>query len=185
MSNRLLEKTRGWVEKIYFNANHLIRTVYWVKRLNPDASEALVLAALTHDIERAFEEGRKPPSPEFGGAKWDDPVYNKWHSERSAKFVEEFLGRERASPQLIQEVVGLIKQHEFGGSEETNLLRDADSLSFLEVNAPIFISWVPEKLSKEEVKEKLDYMFNRIGGEGARKLAKRLYDKATSELAKT
>jgi len=31
----LYRETEKWVEKIYFNANHLVRAVYWVKKLNP------------------------------------------------------------------------------------------------------------------------------------------------------
>lgn len=182
--DKLFEKTKKWVEKNYFNADHLVRTVYWIKKLNPDASDALILAAITHDIERAFDEGRKPPSPEFKGAKWDDPVYNRWHSERSAKFVKEFLEKEEAGPKLIQKVIDLIKQHEFGGTPEADLLRDADSLSFLEINVPVFISMVPKKLSKAEVREKLNYMFNRITGAKAKKSAKHLYDKSIAELEK-
>jgi len=175
-------KTKKWVEKIYFNANHLIRTVYWVKKLNPQASEALVFAALTHDIERAFSEGRKPPIDEFGG-KWDSPIYNKWHSKRSAKFVADFFEKQRVDLKLIKRVGGLIKRHEIGGTKEADLLRDADSLSFLEINAPVFISWIPERMSKKSVKGKLDYMFNRIGNPKAKNLAKPFYEKAILEVS--
>lgn len=61
-------------------------------------------------------------------------------------------------------------------------MKDADSLSFLEVNVDMFLSWIPEKFSKEEVREKFDYMFDRIGGKKAKKLAEPLYKIALEKL---
>lgn len=178
---KLIKEIKDWVEEIYFNANHLVRAAYWVKKLNPKASEAVIIAALTHDIERAFERGRKPPKEEM--AKWDDIEYNLWHGERSAKFVSRFLKKKGAPDKLIKKVSDLVAKHELGGDYQADLVKDADSLSFLEVNAPIFISWVPEKLSRENVRGKLDYMFNRITIPKARKLAEPFYQKAIKELA--
>jgi len=181
--NNIFERTKKWI-KVYSNADHLIRTAYWVKKLDPKTSDALVLAALTHDIERVFKEDRNPPTPEFGGAKWDDPIYSQWHSERSAKFTEEFLKKEGESEELIKKTTDLIKLHELGGNPEADLLKDADSLSFLEVNVALFISMVPDKLSKDEILEKLNFMFNRITDEKAKIIAKQLYDKAILKLNK-
>lgn len=181
----LLKQTEGWVKEIYSNFDHLARTVHWVKRLAPGASEALILAALTHDIERAFPKGRRPPSPDVGEVKWDDVTYQRWHQDRSAKFASNFLKKQKADPKLIKKVADLVRKHEEGGNEEANLLRDADSLSFLEVNSPLFLSWVPTKLSKEAVKGKLDYMFKRIEGGRAKVMAQKFYNKALLELHRT
>lgn len=180
--DELYQKTKIWVEKIYSNANHLVRTVYWVKKLSPKSSRALILAALTHDIERAFKEGSKPPIPET--RKWDDQTYNHWHSKRSAKFVKDFLEKENAKPELIKEILKLISYHEEGGWDEADLLRDADSLSFLEINVPFFISRIPKELNKKEVKEKFNYMFMRISSKKAKRIAKLFYKKAISDLNK-
>lgn len=180
--NKLFKTTQAWVEKNYFNAEHLVRTVYWVKKLKPSADKALLLAALTHDIERAFEKGREPPSSETDN--WDNQEYNRWHSRRSAEFASEFLKNAGADNNLIKRVSALVGQHEEGGSEETDILKDADSISFLEVNAPWFIAKIPEKWTKESVKEKIDYMFRRINGEKAKTKAKPFYQKALFELEK-
>ena len=182
MMNKLYQKTKAWVEKIYFNADHLVRTAYWIKEITPKPSEALLLAALTHDIERAFKEGRKPLFPKI--RKWDDPKQNQWHSERSAKFVKDFLEKEDANSDLIKETLKLIRYHEEGGWNEADLLRDADSLSFLEINVPFFISRIPKELSKKEVKEKFNYMFMRIGNKKAKEIAKPFYKKAMFDLSK-
>ncbi len=180
--SKLYKKTKDWVEKIYFNANHLVRTSYWIKKLTPYPSEALLLAALTHDMERAFDKGRKPPSKEMGD--WDDPMYNQWHARRSAKFVSEFFKKEGADSALIKKVSNLIKYHEEGGSRETDLLKDADSISFLEINISFFISRIPKELNKKEVREKFNYMLKRIGSQKARELAKPFYEKAIAKLSK-
>lgn len=184
MNKDLIGKVEKWVRDVYENADHLIRTGYWVKKLNPKASDALYIAAITHDIERAFKEGRKPPSPETKGAKWDDHKYSMFHGKRSAKFVIEFLKKVKAGSNLIKEVSKLVIVHEEGGWKEADILRDADSISFLEVNVPRFISWIPEKLTKEEVREKFDYMFKRIGSNKAKQIAQPFYDQAIIELEK-
>ena len=184
MDRGLIAKIQKWVEENYSNADHLVRTGYWVRMFYPRANDALIIAAITHDIERAFMDDRNPPTPEFGGAKWDDAVYDKWHSERSAKFVSEFLEKEGADQDLIDEVSNLISHHEHGGWKEADILRDADSLSFLEVNVDMFLSWIPEKLSKEEVRKKFHYMYKRIGTKKAKKYAEPLYEKALDKLSK-
>lgn len=181
-----------WVKGIYFNADHLIRTAYWLKKLDPNADLASIIASITHDIERAFPKNRRPPSSEFSGAKWDDKEYNLWHGKRSARFVEKFLKKQGATEEIVSKVKHLIVYHEIGGDRETTLLKDADSLSFLEINVPLFISRInvrvstsriPRKLAKQEVKEKFNYMFNRISSKKAKSLARPFYKKALAKLA--
>lgn len=180
MDSVLFTKVRDWVLNIHDNADHLVRTVDWLDKLDPEAGEALRIAAVAHDVERAFGEGRIPPTSEY--VDWDDPVYNLWHGERSAKFLSGFLRRHGAEKNLIREVGRLVVVHEVGGFPEADILKDADSLSFLEINVDKFISWIPEKVSKEEVKKKFDYMFNRIGSSKATKWAQPLYEGACAKL---
>lgn len=61
----LLKLVEDWVKENYRGADHLLRTGYWLKRLNHRADQASMIAAISHDIERAFEEGRTPPIPEL------------------------------------------------------------------------------------------------------------------------
>lgn len=178
-----MKEVKKWVEDNYFNADHLVRSAYWVKKLDPKADEAVIIAALTHDMERAF-----PGSDEvkFLSGYTDDEytkLYKK-HSLRSAKIVGKFLKEKGVGSKLINKIKELIKQHEIGGTYEQNLVKDADSISFLEINAPIFISFIPEKRTKEEVRKKFDWMFNRISLPKAKKLAKPFYKKAIAELEK-
>ena len=52
----LEEEALVWVEP-YWNAEHLVRTRDWVVELEPQAGEAVRLAALTHDMERHVPGG--------------------------------------------------------------------------------------------------------------------------------
>jgi len=178
---KLLKEVRKWVEDNYFNADHLVRSAYWVKELDPKADEAVIIAALTHDMERAFPG---PDEVKFLTGYADDEyieLYKK-HSLRSAKIVGNFLKEKGVKSDLIKKVKNLIKQHEIGGTYEQNLVKDADSISFLEINVPTFISFIPEKWTKEEVRKKFEWMFNRISLPKAKQLAKPFYEKAIAKL---
>ncbi|HET8840218.1 MAG TPA: hypothetical protein VFN35_02070 [Ktedonobacteraceae bacterium] len=180
----LHEQTVAWVTQNYSNAWHLVKTEEWLLRLAPDASQALILSALTHDMERAFP-GLDSPCQD-PSAPASDPVYNLAHSERSAKIVATFLREREATVELIDEVAKLIRAHEYGGWPEADLLQAADSLSFLEVNVALFLKWLehPEKgYTPDKVRDKFDWMYERIQVSEARPLATPLYETALHQLA--
>ncbi len=68
----LEHRARGWIEP-YWNAEHLRRTLDWLLELEPDAGEALRLAALTHDMERHFPGGPVPDLGRRPGRRHDVP----------------------------------------------------------------------------------------------------------------
>lgn len=180
----LHEQTTTWVIQKYSNAEHLVKTEGWLLRLKPDASEALILAALTHDMERAFPG---PDSPrQHPSARASDPAYNLAHSQRSARIVAAFLREQEADSALVDEVAELIRAHEYGGWPEANLLQAADSLSFLEVNVALFLRWLAQPargLAPEHIRDKFDWMYERIQIAEARVLATPLYEAALRQLA--
>ena len=98
--NDLLELSRTWVREIYgVSAQHLLKAEEWLRRIDPAASEAMLLATLTHDMERAFPGPDSPrQDPSLGP---DDPVYNQAHSERSARIVSDFLRQQHAPETLV------------------------------------------------------------------------------------
>lgn len=168
----LLGKAQGWVEP-YWNARHLRRTLDWLLVLEPEASEALRLAALTHDMERHFPGG---PSMDPATMPPDDAEYRREHSERSARIVGEWLRGEGASEELAADVERLVLAHEVGGAPDEDLLQAADSLSFLEVNAELVARWCTDgRCDRERAKAQLTYMLERIRVERARELARPLY----------
>ena len=126
----LIQLGRLWVIENYpYNSTHLLKSLEWVDRLAPDASEAVRLATLTHDMERAFG------GPDAIPIKMSDRAYEEAHSNRSARLVGEWLRANEAPGGLASDVEDLIRVHEWGGSPDANLVQAADSLSFLETNA--------------------------------------------------
>src|SRR5262245_16769637 len=160
----------------YWNARHLVRTRDWLLELDPAASEALRLAALTHDMERHFPGG---PERDLSTSPPEDPEYNRLHSERSARIVRDWLQGEGADEQLAGEVERLILAHEVGGLRDEDLLQAADSLSFLEVSGTVGAGWVTGgRCNHERAKGQCRWMYKRIRLPRARELAEPLYREA-------
>ncbi len=180
----LRDQAREWVNAHYEHGRvHLLRTEVWLQRLKPDASEEMLLAALTHDMERAFPGPDSPSLDPREGV--DNPTYNIAHSERSARVVSSYLREQSASQESIEEVARLIRAHEYGGDDDENLVQAADSLSFLEVNVDVFLGWMDagvEKWNADAVRAKFDWMYERIQVPQARELARPLYEEAMRKL---
>jgi len=180
----LRNRAREWVCAHYeHGGQHLLQTEVWLKRLKPDASEEMLLAALTHDMERAFPGPDSPSLDPRDGV--DNPAYNIAHSERSARIVSNYLREQGASQESIEEVARLIRAHEYGGDDEENYIQAADSLSFLEVNVDVFLGWMDagdEKWNADAVRAKFTWMYERMQIHQARDLARSLYKDAISKL---
>jgi HD domain len=182
--NGLLAQARAWVkEKGEKIANHLLKTEEWLVRIDPSASEAARLAAMTHDMERAFPGEDSPKvDPSKGPA---DPEYNTAHQERSARIVRSYLESQGVSVDLAEQVGRLIQFHEYGGWPEANYVQAADSLSFLEVNVDYFIGRIgaPDSdWTEKYVGDKFTWMYERIQVEKARDQALPLYEEAMRKL---
>jgi hypothetical protein len=177
---RLMDDARQWVVDHYtYNSTHLINTLEWLDRIAPNASLALRLAALTHDMERAFPG---PDSPKM--TSLTDPEYNRLHSERSARIVGAWLRANGAPEPLTTEVEALVTRHEVGGNPDANLLQAADSISFLDVNVDLALNWVRSgRFSADDVRGKLDYMLTRIQVPAVTTLAEPYHARAVERLA--
>lgn len=107
----------------------------WVLKFKLDADWILQLAAFAHDIERALPQ-RKIIRSEF--SNYDD--FKNAHALNSARVVQEILDKYPISRQVKDKIFSLIENHELGQSEDSDLavLKDADSLSFFEVNLPAY-----------------------------------------------
>lgn len=171
--------TRWVVENYPYNSHHLVRALEWLDRLAPGSSEAVRLATLTHDMERAFPGPDQPVATTL-----DDPAYYTAHSDRSARIVGRWLHDQGAGEDLIREVEALIRAHEFGGWPEADLVQAADSLSFLDTNIDLFLGFVRSgKYSVSDVDVKFQFSFDRIRVPHARDLARPLLEHATARLA--
>ena len=176
----LLDAATQWVvDKYPYNSYHLLKTLEWLDRIFPGSREAVQLAALTHDMERAFPGPDQPVAKSF-----DDAVYYRLHSDRSARIVGIWLRENGAGEELTRDVEQLIRAHEFGGWPEADMVQAADSLSFLETNIDLFLNFARSgKLSASEVGVKFDYSYDRIQVLHARELARPLRDQAKARLA--
>jgi NADPH2:quinone reductase len=164
----LVEDALQWVADVHPHAPHLARTREWVLELDPDAGEALELAAVLHDIERAFPADEDPFDP---NAAPGSGGYDEWHQRRSAEIAARWLRKQGAPDALTADVGALIRVHETGGSPRADVLQAADSLSFLETQTDLFIGMVRDgRLTRERAEQKLQLMQDRIRIPGATEL---------------
>ncbi len=173
-----IRKTRLWVEENFFHPVHLLRTELWLLELMPEADEALRLAALLHDIDRAFPpaEGEKLPKTD----KYDDPEYLLWHCRRSARYAKNLLKELGAEESVRTEAARLIEAHETGGDPRADALMEADSISFVENNVGFFVREITPDIPS--ITAKTEYMYRRIKSERALELAKPEYDRVMGKL---
>ena len=111
---------------------HAENTLHWLLRLDPGADTALQLAALAHDIERARPQRLRRDA-------FDDyDHFKQAHARQGARLLEPLLRHCGLEEAVIREACRLVERHEFGGDPRADLLREADSLSFFEVNLPLY-----------------------------------------------
>ena len=165
----MIEAVRGWVRERSPQAPHLERTLAWTIELEPGASEEVQIAALSHDMERAFPDG----SPMWeAGRGWKDPLYDIAHTERSARIVGDFLRDHGVPEPSVREVVRLILAHESGGWHDADVIQAADSLSFLETMGGPVARWVLEgRATAEQARGRIGHAVQRIRLRPAREIA--------------
>ncbi|HEY6762630.1 MAG TPA: hypothetical protein VI318_24215 [Baekduia sp.] len=169
----------GWLAP-YYDRVHLTRAADWMLVVAPDAPEHLVLAALMHDLERSIPGG---PALAMATMPWDDKTYNDAHTGRSAAVVATWLVERGAPEELVVAVQQPIREHEFGGSPEGDLMQAADSISFLEANGALVSGWAQSgRCSAAKAEEKLRWMYERIRLERARPLALPYFERSVAQL---
>jgi hypothetical protein len=177
--HRLRALALDWIHA-YYDVNHLRRAGDWLLALDPHADEPLVIAALTHDMERTVPGG---PVIDKANMAWDDLAYNTAHCARSADVVAKWLVSQGASDRFVRAIHQPIVEHEFGGSPEGDLMQAADSISFLETNRTLVVRWVEKgECSLEKGREKLVWMCDRVRLDRARDTARSQYLSAMAEV---
>jgi hypothetical protein len=165
----LIAVAERWVIEHYttYNSRHLTQSLVWLDRLFPGSREAVRLATLTHDMERAFPGPDMPPIVQL-----NDPAYYRAHSERSARIVGAWLREQAADARLVSDVEALVRVHEVGGWPEANQVQAADSISFLETNVDLFLGFGrSRKYAWPDIKTKFQWMYDRMQIEPAREAA--------------
>ena len=133
---------------------HSQNTREWLLELDPGADAALQIAALGHDIDRAVAE-RKVKRAEFS----DYDAFKATHARNGAQILTELLeecGIDDAA--FLREVHRLVCCHEVGGDPRSDLLMDADSLSYFDVNLPLYFA----RNSWEETQRRCVWGYRRL-----------------------
>ena len=132
---------------------HSKNTLKWVLKLKPDADEALKIAALGHDIERAIKQ-RKVNRSDY--KSYDE--FKKAHALNSANILVEIIKEYNVSEELIDEIFFLVKNHETGNGKKTDILKYADTISFFQVNLPLYFT----RNSEEETKNRVSWGYKKL-----------------------
>ncbi len=99
----------------------------------PNAGEALQLAALAHDIDRAIE------AVKVRRADFDDyDAFKAAHARHGAELLHPILTACGVAWDIVDEACRLVEVHEVGGDPDADLLKDADSISYFDVNLPLY-----------------------------------------------
>ncbi len=178
-----LERIKKTIEKIVALSSvsedsiHSRNTLQWLLRLKSDADEGLQIAALGHDIERAIEE-RKVKRRDFE----DYDVFKEAHARNSANILRELmLDNGITDPELVDDVYMLVCRHEVGGDPRSDILKDADSLSYFDVNLPHYY----QRNGREETLRRCCWGYRRLSEHGKTMLREiRHDDEALRELLK-
>lgn len=159
---------------------HFIQAVYWLKELKSDADEAMLVAMVAHDIERAFRT--KEFSEKYKEESWLDKEFLTHHQQVGADIIANWLKENGVMEDFCDRVRHLVSSHEWGGDDDQNLIKDADSISFFECNLEHFINDLTKEKGVEKVREKIDWMFNRITSPRAKELCYDWYEYGIKKL---
>jgi hypothetical protein len=133
---------------------HSFNTLQWLIELAPGADSALRIAALGHDIDRAIEE-RKVKRADF--ADYDE--FKAAHARNSAGILLEILQECGVEDEALRrEVHRLVCRHEVGGDPRSELLKDADGISYFDVNLPHYF----ERNGREETRRRCAWGYRRL-----------------------
>lgn len=112
---------------------HSINTLEWVQKLHPEADEALQIAALGHDIERGMPD-RIVHAKHY--ESFDE--YKQAHALNCAEILVEILEEHKVDQTITDDVAHLVANHETGGTDREEILKNADVLSFFHVTLPLY-----------------------------------------------
>ncbi len=159
---RILEVIAG--SEVPEDPAHAENTLEWLLRLQPGADPALRLAALGHDIDRATPDRVRREA-------FDDyDAFKAAHARRGAELLGRILEGCGVAPEVTREACRLVALHEVGGDPRADLLREADSLSFFEVNLPLYHA----REGDEETLRRCRWGVARLSPAGRRHLAANL-----------
>jgi len=127
---------------------HAERLSAWVERLQPDASEALRLAARCQHIRRWQSPRESFPAGRVGYLQWRTQL-GRFHADTAARLLEE-VGYER---ELIDAVRRINLKQGLHSNPDTQTMEDALCLAFLEFEFAEFCAKYPAEKVLEVVQK--------------------------------
>ncbi len=149
---------------------HADNTLEWLLRLEPDAGDALQLAALAHDIDRA-DDVRKVKRADFD----DYDAFKAAHASNGAKILRPILNACGVAWDIADEACRLVEVHEVGGDSRSDLLKDADSISYFDVNLPLYY----QREGWAETKRRSSWGYRRLSARAKELINKTCYQDET------
>jgi hypothetical protein len=144
--------------------DHAVDTWQWMLRLAPEASCAVQLAALFHDVERLETEADarvEHHAPDYA-------AFKDAHASRGGERAREVLIRAGVDEKTAKRVRDIVALHERRGHDpETDLLNDADGLSFFSLNS----SGYADYFGPQQTRKKVAYTLARLSGVARRRLS--------------
>ncbi|MBT4722811.1 DUF4202 family protein [Candidatus Falkowbacteria bacterium] len=126
---------------------HAEGVLKWVKQLKPDSDLAMELASLGHDLDTCKEEWRVKKEG-FSSEK----SFKQAHAQKSAELLGELLNKHGLETELVQRVVQLVTNHEYGKDEDSTTIMQAEAISFFEYNLPIYFLQKGEARTRDKIK---------------------------------
>jgi hypothetical protein len=156
---RVLERHRTLHDRdkplVRADYNHALDAWQWLLRLDAEASQAVQIAALFHDIERLVSE----PDVRVEHLAGDYQAFKDAHARKGAAMTDAVLADAGVGESVRAHVYELVAQHERTSADaELALLNDADALSFLSLNSPGYADY----FGAEQTKKKVAYTWNRM-----------------------
>lgn len=136
--------------------DHALDVWQWVLRLDPQASVAVQIAALFHDVERLVSEAERRVEQHAV----DYQAFKDRHAAGGAELAAAALREAGVTDDVVNAAAELIAKHERRSEEsELALLNDADALSFFSLNSAGFADYY----GPEHTRRKIAYSLNRLG----------------------
>jgi len=132
---------------------HAENTLDWLLKLDPEADQALQIAALAHDIDRAVA-AQKVRRTDFS----DYNAFKAAHAHNGARILRAILNKCDVAKSVADEAFRLVTLHEVGGDPRSDLLKDSDSISYFEVNLPLYY----QREGREETIRRCNWGYQRL-----------------------
>jgi limonene-1,2-epoxide hydrolase len=134
----------------------------WVRALDPDASEALLLAARGHHVRRWMSPRASYPAGRGGYLRWRKALH-----EQHARDMGTLLAQVGYEEQVVLRVQALVRKQGLGRDDEVQTLEDALCLVFVETQ----LMDVAARLDPETLTRVLVKTADKMSAAGTRALA--------------